>query len=444
MRDQWAGAIAVAGHICLDVIPTFAPPSAERQVSTALTPGALLDVGPARFASGGAVANVGLALQRLGVSPVLLGRVGDDTFGAVLLDLLRKADPALAAGMRVATGEPTSYSIVISSPGSDRIFLHCPGVNDTFDAAELAAVSDADGNNVRVLHFGYPPLMRRIYADGGTALADALTAAQTRGIVTSLDMALPDPAAPAGRADWHAFLARVLPHVDLFAPNVNELVFMLGHPRAADLHAARDTEVVPAMLGALAASDLALLAERALTLGAAVVALKLGDQGLYLRTTNDAARLTRLARLLTAGAAPTPSDTATSGTIGAAWRSRELLAPCFVTQVAGTTGSGDATIAGLLVALLDGATPEQALLSAVGVGACSVEATDATSAIPSWQHVHSRIADGWQQAPLRFTHAGWTWEPTERLWRGPQDVASLRNARVGIAASERGITDDRT
>src|SRR5256885_785390 len=82
------------------------------------------------------------------------------------------------------------------------------------------------------------------------------------------------------------------------------------------------------------------------------------------------------------------------------WRGRELLAPCFEAAVAGTTGSGDATIAGLLTALLAGETPEDALLDAVGVGACSVEAVDATSGIPSWQAVRERIRVGWRQAAL--------------------------------------------
>ena len=80
--------VVVAGHICLDVIPTFAPETRQ----ALLRPGTLVMVGPAQLSPGGAVANVGLALLRLGCRPRLFGKVGDDLFGATLVDLLRKQD----------------------------------------------------------------------------------------------------------------------------------------------------------------------------------------------------------------------------------------------------------------------------------------------------------------------------------------------------------------
>ena len=82
----------------------------------------------------------------------------------------------------------------------------------------------------------------------------------------------------------------------------------------------------------------------------------------------------------------------------ASWLGVEVLAPCFEPDVlAGTTGSGDATIAGLLAALLRGADPLAAATAATAVGACSVEAPDSTSGIPSWEQVAARIASGWRR-----------------------------------------------
>lgn len=381
--------IAVAGHICLDIIPAMGG------ASEALRPGALVHVGPARFATGGTVANVGLALHRLGMRPRLIGKIGDDLFGRAILDILGSADPELAAGMVRAAGEPTSYSVVISAAASDRIFLHCPGVNDTFGAADLA---DNALHDVRMLHFGYPPLMRRMYLDDGRELAELLERARGRGVTTSLDMARPDPQSEAGRVDWSGILRRVLPLVDLFLPSAEELLFMLDRPRF-DAEARLDTSLLAGM------------ATRCLEMGAAMVGLKLGDQGLYLRTTADTARLDAMGR-----GRPANLD---------AWRGRELLAPCFEAEVAGTTGSGDATIAGLLTALLAGETPEDALLDAVGVGACSVEAIDATSGIPSWESVRQRIRAGWRQATLAIVQdgdgGGWRWDERARLWHGAAD-----------------------
>ena len=71
------------------------------------------------------------------------------------------------------------------------------------------------------------------------------------------------------------------------------------------------------------------IANQLLDWGTPVVALKLGDQGLYLRTDTNVSRLALLGKAL-----PT------------LWANRELLAPCFQVDAAGTTGSGDTTIAG--------------------------------------------------------------------------------------------------
>ncbi len=193
--------IVVAGHICLDVIPAL-------NEAPDLRPGGLVVVGPAALSTGGAVGNVGLALHRLGVPVRLMGKIGDDLFGRAVLDVLRAHDPRLADGMIVVPGETTSYSIVVNPPGVDRTFLHCPGANETFRAADVPLDRLA---GARILHFGYPPLMRRLYADGGAELHALLAAVRGCGLVTSLDLCAPDPHSEAGRVDWAALLAPLCP-----------------------------------------------------------------------------------------------------------------------------------------------------------------------------------------------------------------------------------------
>jgi sugar/nucleoside kinase (ribokinase family) len=325
----------------------------------------------------------------------MIGKIGDDHIGRILLALYRASDPALADGMIVSPGEVTSYSVVISPPGSDRIFLHCSGANHTFSAAGLLAQS-FDG--AAILHFGYPPLMRGMYRDGGADLAAIMQEARRRGLFTSLDMALPDPASEAGRVDWRALLQRVLPFVDAFLPSIEETLFMLDRAHYDELRARRG---VAGVIAGVNAALLARLADELLSWGARIVGLKLGDQGLYLRTAGNVGKTPFLH----------PAE----------WADRELHVPCFQTEVAGTTGAGDATIAGLLTAILASMTPEAAMRSAVAVGAFSVEQVDATSGVPRWEEVQRRLQAGWIACPARLPMVGWRLDETAMVWSGPGD-----------------------
>lgn len=362
--------VVVGGHICLDLIPDIAGGPFR------LAPGKLLEIGRSKLATGGAVANTGVALHRLGVDVKLMGKVGDDFFGEAVLSLLRSQGEALADDMIVAGGEPTSYSIVISPPGTDRMFLHCTGANDTFAAADASAEALAGAG---LFHFGYPPLMRSMYENGGAELAVLMKRAKEAGATTSLDMASPDPDGKAADVDWRALLAAALPHVDLFLPSVEEILYMLRREQFEELKGKYGDDVLPHIGSGL----LGELAEELLGMGAAVVVLKLGDQGLYMRSAEREERLLEAGRCRPAE----PAD----------WLGRELYVPCFGVEVAGTTGAGDSTIAGFLSGFIKGLGPEEVMLAAAGVGACSVERPDATSGIPSWQQVLERMSRGWAQ-----------------------------------------------
>jgi sugar/nucleoside kinase (ribokinase family) len=392
--------VVVAGHTCLDLIPTF--PASALGLHDLLVPGKLIDVGRLVAATGGAVPNTGVALHRLGIGARLVGKLGDDAVARILLQILEGHDPSLADGMVVAEGSASSYTIVISPPGLDRIFLHHPGPNDTFGAED---VTDEHLAGAKLFHFGYPPLMRRMYADGGQELSALLRRVKERGLTSSLDMALPDPASEAGRADWPSVLQRSLPFVDVFLPSFEEILFMLDRPRFGAMSAAGGD--LPARADG---SLLRELAERLLGMGGAVITFKLGGQGLYVRTTAEEARLRAMG-------ACAPGDIA-------AWRDRELLSPCFQVEVAGTTGSGDCTIAGFLTALLRGLGPEEAATAGVAVGACNVERPDASSGVPSWQQVQERIRSGWPRRPASVALPRWRHDGASGLWHGPADRAA--------------------
>ena len=368
--DACGRAAVVAGHICLDIIPRIDERSDG--LEAVLVPGSLVEVGPAVLSTGGAVSNTGLALHRLGVPTRLMGKVGDDVFGEAIRRILRGHGGHLADGMLTGAGEPSSYTVVLNPPRTDRVFLHCPGANDTFCAGDVPYDQLGDA---ALFHFGYPPLMRRFYCDNGQELSSLFEQVAERGVLTSLDMARPDPCSAAGRAPWREILERTLPHVDLFLPSVEEILFML------DPDEYRRLEARGGVVSQCDRALLARLADELLAMGTAVVLIKLGERGLYARTTSDTGRLSRLGNIV-ADALPT-------------WGGRERAVSCFEVDVAGTTGCGDATIAGFLAGLLRGATLDDALTTAVAVGACTAEHADATSGIATWEEVQARIKAGW-------------------------------------------------
>jgi sugar/nucleoside kinase (ribokinase family) len=363
----------VAGHLCLDIIPQLSGLPAGEFMKL-FAPGRLVEVGPPALMTGGPVSNTGLALHRLGIATRLMGKVGADLFGQAVGQIVASFGPGLADGMVVDPAVSTSYTIVVNPPGVDRMFLHCPGANDTFGAADVRYDVVAGG---RLFHFGYPPLMRLMYADAGVQLSEIFRQARATGVTTSLDMAFPDPSSAAGRADWPQIVRRTLPYVDVFLPSIEEILFMLRRPTyEALLRSASGGDILPLITPQMLTD----LSGELLALGAKIVALKLGYRGLYLRTA-DRQALEGLGR-------GRPANLA-------AWADRELWTPCFQVDVVGTAGSGDATIAGFLAAFLRDMTPEEAVTMAVAVGACNVEAADTLSGIRPWDETLRRVAAGW-------------------------------------------------
>jgi sugar/nucleoside kinase (ribokinase family) len=375
----------VAGHICLDIIPAI-------DHGFTLEPGRLYEIGAPTIATGGAVSNTGIALRVLGVDTLLMGKIGNDSFGHSILEVLRGHDPALAQGMVVVDGAVSSYTVVVSIPGMDRIFLHCPGANNSFASADLALERL---RGAAVFHFGYPAFMAATYANGGAELIRMYRLVKDLGVTTSLDLDMPDPGGPGGKADWGAILRGALPLVDVFMPSADELLYGLDRERFGQ----GDN---------LGAADLSRLGGRLLELGTAVAAIKLGARGMYLRTASAA-------RLRAMGPAA-PADVA-------AWADRELWFPIFqVDHFVGATGAGDAAIAGFLAALLKGQEIVAAGRFANAVGACNCEAADALSGVRSWEETTHRLAAGWQTVPLEVRERGWR-QGAQGVWHGPADRA---------------------
>ena len=110
-----------------------------------------------KLSTGGAVANTGITLKKLGINTTLLGKIGGDAFGKVILEILQKEDKTLVENMIISKNEISSYTIVLNPPDTDRVFLHYPGPNHTFNANDIPYEKII---NCRIFHFGYPPLIK--------------------------------------------------------------------------------------------------------------------------------------------------------------------------------------------------------------------------------------------------------------------------------------------
>ncbi len=376
-RNQMGKKAVVAGHICIDITPGI-PKQTSDQIQEILSPGRLVNVGQADIHTGGAVANTGLAMKILGADVTLIGKVGDDAFGDMIFSITDKY--GASKGLIRSKGDATSYSIVLAIPGIDRVFLHNPGANDTFCAADLPM---EEIREAALFHFGYPPLMKRIYENQGEELVRIMRMVREAGCATSLDLAAVDPDTEAGRADWENILANTLPYVDIFVPSVEELMYMLDRKRYERLRRDHPGSDLTTVLNLK--EDVEPLALKCLAMGAKIVLIKCGSPGMYYRTATlqDMELIPKRLQL-------DPILWADQSGFEKSYRPERVLSG---------TGAGDTSIAAFLASILNGNSPQACIRYAVATGACCVEEYDALSGLKSFEKLDQKIASGWAKNP---------------------------------------------
>lgn len=367
--------VIVAGHICLDITPVF-PDNRAAHLEDVLAPGKLVEVKEADVHTGGCVANTGLAMKILGADVTLMGKIGRDAFGDMVLNILRSYDAD--SGMLFSDSISTSYSVVVAVPGIDRIFLHNPGANNAFRADDVPKDIPED---ISLFHFGYPPIMKAMYENDGAELVKLMRRMKEAGVATSMDMAAVDAASEAGRADWEKILSLVLPYVDFFVPSVEELCFMLDRRRFDEWQKRAGGKDITGSLDV--EKDIRPLAEKCMKLGAKVVLIKCGAPGIYYRTADEGA-----IRKVGGGLMPEPER----------WADLEGFERSYVPErIASGTGAGDTSIAAFLTAVLDGCPLEECLRLATATGASCVAAYDALSGLKTFDELRKKIKQGWEK-----------------------------------------------
>lgn len=365
--------VIAAGHICLDITPVFQSEN-NYKLSDILSPGKLVHTDAADIHTGGSAANTGLAMKLLGADVSIMGKIGKDPFGEIICSILKKYDSD--KDILFSEKDSTSYSIVLAVPGTDRIFLHNPGANDSFcaDDIPLSALQDAS-----LFHFGYPPLMESVFKDNGKELISIMKKAKDCGAATSLDFASIDPSSKAGQADWKKILEHVIPFVDFLVPSAEELCFMLDPKRLSTWIERAGNRDITEILDI--ENDIMPLANQCMELGAKVLLIKCGVKGIYYQVSNR--------KVLQGISSRIELDSEK-------WADKSGFEKSFVPdRILSGTGAGDISIAGFLTAVLNGCGPEESVQFAAAAGACCVTSYDALSGLKSIDEMKQKIENGW-------------------------------------------------
>ncbi len=196
---------------------------------------------------GGKGANQAVAAARLGAEVRMVGRVGDDPFGAALLDGLR-SEGIDVSGVAVDPDNASGVAMIWLDASRENRIVAVYGANLACDETQLRAVERAlDDADALLLQLETPAALT----------LEAAAAARQRGVRVVWDPA-PAQMAPPG---IHAA-------ADVLTPNQTE-ASMLSGVEVADLASAADA------------------AERLRAMGASVALVKLGEQGVYYASADE-------------------------------------------------------------------------------------------------------------------------------------------------------------
>ncbi len=197
---------------------------------------------------GGKGANQAVAIARLGYPVSLIGRTGDDAFGAQLREGLSDAGVDISA-VGISPGS-SGVAVILVAPSGENIIVVTPGANG------LVTPSDIDANTYLIRSAGLVLTQLEI----PLATVEHLSSVCAReGVPLMLD---PAPACELPAA--------VLKHIRWFTPNETEAGFYLSNSARSD-----SPETI---------------AESLLALGPEAVVLKLGARGVYLEDHNGLAK----------------------------------------------------------------------------------------------------------------------------------------------------------
>ncbi|KAF5800470.1 putative fructokinase [Helianthus annuus] len=179
-------------------------------------------------APGGAPANVAVGISRLGGSSAFIGKVGDDPFGYMLADILKK-NKVNNSGMRFDHKARTTLAFVSLRSDGERefLFFRNPSADMLFRESEL------DVNLIKqakIFHFGSISLIHEPCKS--THLA-AMDIAKKSGSILSYDVNLRLPLWPSSDVAREGIMS-VWDQADVIKVSEDEITFLTGGDDAYD------------------------------------------------------------------------------------------------------------------------------------------------------------------------------------------------------------------
>jgi sugar/nucleoside kinase (ribokinase family) len=196
--------IIVADHVCAPIAHVPAPGELVMTEQMILT-------------IGGCAANAAVDLSKMGLRPMIAGRVGDDAFGRIVKAMLEDHHIDTSA-IKSTPGQPTSQTMIVNVTGQDRRFIHIFGANAAFTAGDIPLETVRRSG---VLYVGGYLIMPELRQE---SLVPVFAEARRAGAKVVLDVVTP------GKADYLSRLDQLLPLVDVFLPNNDEGETILGEP----------------------------------------------------------------------------------------------------------------------------------------------------------------------------------------------------------------------
>jgi len=391
--------IVAAGHTCLDLIPTFTVEGKVNDMTDVLVPGKMINMGPCVVVGGGPVTNAGVSIRRLGVKTELIGKIGNDDFGKQILGWYEEHEGHFN-GIKVVDGESTSYTVAICIPGIDRFYLHHCGANNTFGYDDM---SFDLVERSKLMLFGYPPWMQKLYENTGAELTKILKKTKELGTTTALDLSIPDVSGYGDKVDWRAILKNWVPLCDIMVPSAEEVFYFLYKDKFLEKKAKLGPK--ECVLDRMTVEEISTLGRDLIDMGTSIAMIKCGNRGLYIRTAGQ----DQLKKLGAAGCSD-PEN----------WANRELWFPVYQEEkFVGALGSGDAAIAGFLSAFVWNHSIESCLRYANAAGSMNVTVPDGLTWNKGFEDLTRRIEAGWKTKALDINEAGWKWE--NGFWVGPNN-----------------------